>query len=104
MSLGMLMLVLALLALAGLGITHKVADFKQCRPSAVTVTLFFWASLVLWSYTFFFKVLGSGGSLFPPFTGKAILVAATCGTCAGFGILTFQIGVRYGPITTSWLI
>ncbi|HOF39784.1 MAG TPA: hypothetical protein PLD73_06900 [Candidatus Hydrogenedentes bacterium] len=104
MSVGMLMLVIALLVLAGLGITHKLADLRDCRPSAVNVSLFFWAAVVMWSYTLFVKVLGQGESLFPPFTRSAVIVAIICGTCASFGILTFQIGVRFGPITTSWLI
>jgi len=104
MSLGYIYLVLALLSAAGLGISHKMADIRDCKPAAVNFTLFFSASILLWGYTLFYKVTNNTVTLFPPFTLKAVLVAVACGTCACFGILTFQIGVRYGRITTSWLI
>lgn len=103
-SLGYLYLLLALLSAAGLGIAHKLADLRKCRPAAVNVTLFLTASLLLWGYTLFFKVMGQSADLFPPFHAKAVVVAVICGTFASFGILTFQIGVRYGRITTSWLV
>jgi len=102
--LGYLFLFLALVSAAGLGICHKVSDLRKCKPSAINVMLFFWASLLYWGYTIGFKAIGQHESLFPPFTLKAVLVAVACGICACFGILTFQIGVRYGRISTSWLI
>jgi drug/metabolite transporter (DMT)-like permease len=103
-SLGYLYLILALLSAAGLGISHKVADIKECKPAAINLMLFLSASVLLWGYTVLFKVMVQGTGLFPPFSLKAVGVAVVCGTCACFGILTFQIGVRYGRITTSWLI
>jgi hypothetical protein len=103
MSSGSIFLILALLSLSGLGICHKVADFRGCRASAVSVTMFGAAAAVLWTYTLV-KVFGMGVGLFPPFTGSAVLVAALCGACAGIAILTFQVGVRYGRISTSWLV
>ena len=60
--------------------------------------------ITLLMFTIVFKVLREGQSQFPPFTMKAVLIAVFCGLCACFGILTFQNGVRYGRITTSWLI
>ena len=104
MSSGTLCLIVSLVSLAGLGILHKVADFRRCKPSAINVTLFFWASVVLWSYTLVYKVLGQRMPLFPPFTLNAVFLAAVCGTCATIAILTFQIGIRYGRISTSWLV
>jgi hypothetical protein len=100
---GTAFVILALLSLAGLGIGHKVADFQRCKPSAINVMLFFWAAAVLWSYTLL-KTVGSGVSLFPPFTAAAVAWAVGCGLCASIAILTFQIGVRYGRISTSWLV
>ncbi len=93
----------ALFSLSGLGICHKVADFKGCRPSAISVMLFFWAAAVLWGLTLF-KTLRMNVGLFPPFTLPAVAVAVLCGACAGIAILTFQIGIRYGRISTSWLV
>ena len=101
---GSVFLIFALFSLSGLGICHKVADFHRCKPSAVSVVLFAAASGVLWGYTFFYKVLSAHVGLFPPFTGKALAIALFCGACAGIAILTFQIGVRYGRISTSWLV
>jgi hypothetical protein len=103
MSAGSIFLILALFSLSGLGICHKVADFQRCRPSAVSVTMFATAAAVLWVYTLV-EVFGLGVGLFPPFTRSAVLVAALCGACAGIAILTFQVGVRYGRISTSWLV
>src|SRR5687768_7222272 len=100
---GSVFLIFALFSLSGLGICHKVADFYRCKPSAVSVMLFFWAGAVLWGYTVF-KVLSAHVGLFPPFTANAVAVAVFCGACAGIAILTFQIGVRYGRISTSWLV
>jgi len=104
MSTGSICLLFALLSLSGLGICHKVADFHRCKPSAISVMMFLCAAGVLWSYTFFYKVLAAKVGLFPPFTGQAVAVALICGACAGIAILTFQIGVRYGRISTSWLV
>lgn len=104
MSLGYIYLVFALLSAAGLGISHKMADIRDCKPAAVNLMLFMSASVLLWAYTLLGKIVGEGAGLFPPFTLNAVGVAVACGLCACFGILTFQIGVRYGRITTSWLI
>ena len=90
-------LALAVLCFCGLGLLHKVADFQKCRPSAINAYLFFWAWLLMTIYTF-----SLGPSLRAPagVTGVAIF----CGLCASVAILTFQIGVRFGKISTSWLI
>jgi len=104
MSGGTIFLIFALLSLSGLGICHKVADFHRCKPSAISVVMFSAAAVVLWSYTIFYQVQRMHLTLFPPFTGNAVAVAVFCGACAGIAILTFQIGVRYGRISTSWLV
>lgn len=101
---GSLLLILALLGLAGLGICLKVADFVRCKPRATNMMLFGWAAAVLWGYTFFYQVMGKGATLFPPFTGKAVVIAVVCGILSSIAILTFAIGIRYGRISTSWLV
>ncbi len=90
-------LALAVLCFCGLGLLHKVADFQKCRPSAINAYLFFWAWLFMTIYT-----LSLGSSLKAP--GGVTGVAIFCGLCASVAILTFQIGVRFGNISTSWLI
>ncbi len=103
MSGGSVFLILALLSLSGLGICHKIADFYHCKASAISTLLFFWAAAVLWAYTLFQASIRHVG-LFPPFTLGATGVALACGACAGIAILTFQVGIRYGRISTSWLV
>ena len=90
-------LVLAVLCFCGLGVLHKVADFQKCRPSAINAYLFFWACLFITIYTLF---LGSYLKTPAEVTG----VAMFCGLCASVAILSFQIGVRHGNISTSWLV
>ena len=90
-------LALAVLSFCGLGVLHKVADFQKCRPSAINAYLFFWACLFITIYTLFL-----GSSLRTP--GEVTGVAIFCGLCASVAILSFQIGVRHGNISTSWLV
>jgi len=103
-SLGYLFLILALLSAAGLGVCHKLADLKRCKPSAINVMLFGSASILFWGYLVGVSITGSQGSLLPLLPMRAVFAAVACGVCACFGILTFQNGVRYGRIATSWLI
>src|SRR5206468_6191755 len=94
---GYLFLTLTVLCFCGLGVLHKVADFQKCRPSAINAYLFFWACLFITIYTLF-----HGPSLKTP--GEVTGVAIFCGLCASVAILSFQIGVRHGNISNSWLI
>jgi drug/metabolite transporter (DMT)-like permease len=95
--LGYLFLSLAVVCFTVLGILHKVADFQKCRPSAINAYLFLWAWLLTSAYTFSFR-----SSLFIP--RVAVAVAVACGLCASVAILAFQTGVRFGKISTSWLV
>jgi drug/metabolite transporter (DMT)-like permease len=80
-----------------LGILHKIADFQRCRPSAINAYLFLWAWFLTTAYAFSFRP-----SLFIP--RNAIVVAICCGLCASVAILAFQTGIRFGKISTSWLV
>jgi drug/metabolite transporter (DMT)-like permease len=91
-------LAVAVCSLGMLGVLHKVADHRQCRPEAINLFLFFWASAIL----LIFCLVRGAGLLETPL--KALGVAAICGTLAGTAILFFQRGVRYGRISTSWLV
>lgn len=95
--LGCLFLVLAVISFTMLGILHKIADFQKCRPSAINAYLFLWAWILTSAYTFSFR-----SSLFIP--RVAIAVAVSCGLCASVAILAFQTGIRFGKISTSWLV
>jgi len=94
---GYLFLALAVLSFAMLGILHKIADFQRCRPSAINAHLFLWAWLLTSVYTLSFR-----SSLSIP--RVAVAVAVSCGFCASVAILAFQTGIRFGKISTSWLV
>src|SRR5262245_56805979 len=94
-----LYLLMAVGSLGLLGVLHKVADHRKCRPAAINLFLFFWAGVLLSG----FSVLRLGArAMTVPL--PAVLVAAACGTCATLAILNFQHAVRYGKISTSWLL
>jgi drug/metabolite transporter (DMT)-like permease len=93
-------LVMALMGLGGLGVLHKVADHKRCRPAGITLFLFSWAALLISGF-----VLGRHGvRTLTAVPSAVVLVAVLCGTFASLAIFNFQHGVRYGKISTSWLV
>jgi hypothetical protein len=94
---GYLFLVLAVASFSLLGVLHKVADFRRCRPSAINAYLFLWAWFLTSTYA-----LSMNSSLLIP--RSAAVVAVSCGLCASVAILAFQVGIRSGKISTSWLV
>src|SRR5687768_3535106 len=97
---GHLFLLVAVISLGCLGILHKVADHRKCRPQAINLVLFLVASVTLTAFTSF--RLGPAAWARVPLPAWA--VAAACGLCASLAILTYPHGVRYGRISTCWLI
>ncbi len=93
-------LILAVVALGSLGILHKVADFRQCRPQAINLFLFLGAAVAMWTVCFFRFGSTAIGAIPPLAAG----VGAVCGFLASLAILNFQHGVHFGKISTSWLI
>jgi EamA domain-containing membrane protein RarD len=87
----------ALLSFSALGIFHKIADVKNCRPKAVTALLYFW-SLVLVS-----GVMLVGQRTTPASPTEVALIGIPFGVSAAIAILAFQAGIRHGKISTSWL-
>ncbi len=94
-----LYLLIAVCSLGMLGVLHKVADHRRCRPTAINLFLFLWAGVLLAGVSWI--RYGPAAFIVPM---PALLVAAACGTCATLAILNFQHGVRYGKISTSWLL
>jgi hypothetical protein len=99
---------MAVFSLGMLGVMHKVADHRSCRPEAINLFLFLWAGAILSAYCLlrdvgFLEVRDKVVALLGT-PGKAILVAAICGMFAGIAILNFQHGIRFGRISTSWLV
>jgi len=94
---GYLFLILTVFCFFSLGVLHKVADFQKCRPLVINAFLFFSGGLLITTYT---VILGFPLSL-PRAVGG---VATLCGILASIAILCFQSGIRYGKISTSWLV
>lgn len=98
MSVGYLLLFAGLLAFGLLGIFHKVADHPRCRPKMIAVIIFFWGAVLTGFYT---QVANPKGLVFPP---KVLLIGSAGGVVAALGLFLFQAGLKYGKISTSWLI
>jgi drug/metabolite transporter (DMT)-like permease len=98
MSIGYIMLLGALLGFAMLGIFHKVADHPSCRPRAIALTLFFWAGIFTGFYTL---IHDPNGLHIPP---KVLFIGSAGGLLSAIAIFTFQTGLKFGKISTSWLV
>lgn len=95
-----LYLLIGLVCLGLLGVLHKAADHRRCRPEAINLFLFAWAAVIVGGAAAW--KLGPLRAALTPL--PAVAVAAACGTCATLAILFFQRGIRHGKISTSWLI
>lgn len=97
MATGQIYMLLALLSFSLLGVLHKMADVKRCRPSAITALLYGWSLVFVAALV----TLGRGtGPAAPP---VVVVIALPFGICASIAILAFQAGVKHGYIATSWL-
>jgi drug/metabolite transporter (DMT)-like permease len=97
---GYLHLLLAVASLGMLGVLHKVADHRRCRPQAINLLLFLWVSILLGLTA----AIRSGPAVMLAVPGRVLLIGTVCGMCAGLAILNFQHAVRFGKISTSWLL
>ncbi len=79
-----------------LGICHKLAERKDCRPQPLSAILMFSAFLGMNA----FVLLGTGYSI----PSKALYTALICGAIALCALWAFQEGIKHGKIATSWLI
>lgn len=95
-----LFLAAAIVCLGMLGVLHKVADHRQCRPQAINLFLFSWATALMASTA---AIVSGPPNMFTS-QGKIVMIAGVCGSCAGIAILNFQHSMRFGKISTSWLI
>jgi uncharacterized membrane protein len=95
-----LFLLLALCSFGLLGVLHKVADHRGCRPEAANLFLFLGASVLMALFALFRGEFTSISAA-PP---RAWLMAAGCGLLTSLAILNFQKGIRFGKISTSWLV
>jgi EamA domain-containing membrane protein RarD len=97
MATGQIYMLLALLSFSLVGVFHKMADVKQCRPSAINALLYGWSLL------FVLAVVALGSGTGPAAPSTVIVIALPFGICASVAILAFQAGIKHGKIATSWL-
>jgi drug/metabolite transporter (DMT)-like permease len=98
MPIGYLFLLSALVGFGLLGIFHKVADHPTCRPRMVTMLLLFWGAVLTGLYTAFFNEKG----LHLP--RNVLAIGAAGGILSSLALFAFQASLRFGKISTSWLI
>lgn len=97
-TVGYLLLFSALLGYSLLGIFHKVADRPQCRPNVIAAMLLFWGGVLTTTHV----LVSNPGGLNVPY--RVAFIGAAGGVFAGLALLTFQSALRFGKISTSWLI
>jgi len=88
---------LALFSFSLLGVLHKLADVKRCRPAAVNALLY------AWSVCFILVLVTLRPGFGPAAPSSVAGIALPFGICASIAILAFQAGIKYGSIATSWL-
>lgn len=93
-------LMMAVTALGLLGVAHKVADHRHCRPEAINFMIFLVAAAAMSGFSL--VRFGPAAALAVP--AAAWLTAVICGFLASFATLQFQHGIRFGKISTSWLV
>ena len=98
MASGYLFLFGSLVGFSLLGILHKVADHPSCRPRMITMLLLLWGAALTTAYTVAFDPRG----LRMP--NSVLGIGAAAGAAASLALFAFQASLRYGKISTSWLV
>ena len=98
MTIGYLYMVLSLLCFGLIGIIAKFADAQECRPSAIYTLAYAWSVL----FGTVFVILFRGADFHVPPVVYAI--ALPFGVASAVGGIVFMAGIRYGKISTSWLV
>jgi drug/metabolite transporter (DMT)-like permease len=75
----------------------KFADLKRCRPAPLCAVMYAWAMAAA---SVFALETGRG----PRAPAGVYGIAVLFGVSAVIGALALQNGIRYGKISTSWLI
>jgi drug/metabolite transporter (DMT)-like permease len=98
MPVGYIFLLGSLIGFGLLGIFHKVGDHPNCRPRVLAFVLLFWGAILTTVYTSLFI---PNSLKFPP---KVLMIGAAGGLFSSLALFVFQTGLRFGKISTSWLV
>jgi drug/metabolite transporter (DMT)-like permease len=96
--LGYILALLSMISFGLLGIFHKLADRQKCTPFMITVVLFTTSTCIMAVWVLLFK----NAQFAPP--NEVIAVAIPFGLATVISLWVFQYGIRFGKITTSWVI
>jgi drug/metabolite transporter (DMT)-like permease len=96
--LGYIFALLAMISFGVLGILSKLSDRRGCSPFGTTTVVFGVSTIVMAAYVTFFR----RSNFAPP--AKIIWVALFFGIVAVAALWVFLYGIRFGKITTSWVI
>jgi drug/metabolite transporter (DMT)-like permease len=91
-------MILSLLCFGMIGIFAKFADARECRPSAVYTLAYGWSVL----FGAVSVILFRGADFHVPTVVYAI--ALPFGVASAIGGIVFMTGIRFGKISTSWLV
>lgn len=95
---GYLFALMSLGSFGVLGLLNKVADAKQCRPSAISALAFMWSAALVFGFLVFVRHSGVSAP------AKVIWLAVPFGITAAVCGIAFLAGLKYGKISTSWLV
>jgi len=79
-----------------LGVCHKLAERRHCRPQPLGAMLMLAGCIGM----NVFVILGKGYAV----PARVLLLALVCGTISLSALWAFQEGLKHGKIATSWLI
>ena len=96
--LGYILAILSMISFGLLGNFHKLADREKCTPFMITVVLFTTSTFIMGMWVLFFR----NAQFAPP--GEVVGVALPFGLATVISLWVFQYGIRFGKITTSWVI
>lgn len=95
---GFLYIILSLTCFGSIGLLVKFANLRGCRPSAVYAIAYAWCVLFAIGFVIWFR----GGAFHVP--AAVYEIAIPFGVMNAIGGIVFMAGVRFGKISTSWLI
>ena len=98
MTLSYLYMLLSLTCSGLIGIFIKLADTRGCKPGTIYTFAYCWSLL----FSVFSVISFRGAAFHVPAVVYAI--ALPFGVLNAIGVIVFMAGLRYGKISTSWLI
>jgi drug/metabolite transporter (DMT)-like permease len=98
MDIGIVYTLLAMASFGVLGVLNKLTEVKHCRPSAISALLCLWSAVMIFCFLASFKHSGVTAP------AKVIAIAILFGVLAVIASLAFLEALKYGKISTSWLL